>query len=898
MGTLAGAEIDAWLHGGGCVVTASDRAARALQLDFHSRRRAEGLSAWPAPGILDFASFARAPWAERAVDGRMLLNPAQEQSLWSAIADSENHLATVLEGPRHRLAAMAMQAHDLLCSYAPRYLREAARAGWDRDAGAFSGWLTEFDKICRDSNLLSPGCAPLELISLLKDDTTPHPPLLVAGFDRILPTQREQFDARGKWQQLATGDPASEIHFYKAPDSQAELDACAQWCMQRLEVDPGSRLLVISQEITSRRGEIERAFLRFAPPASTPLFEFSLGIPLRQAPIPRALHLLLKWLAAPLEENELDWLLSTGLATPSQEESAALQAYMRAVRRDSLQRTQWTLEAFISQQASIRHYHSTEKLPVSWIQRIMEARRQLTNLGARQQSPLDWAALVPQLLTAAGWPGEHRLSSAEFQALRRWEQALDTCGSLGFDGRRITWTEFLSGLARTLDETLFAPESRNAPIQIAGPAESAGLTANAIWFLGAGEDAWPVKGSMHPLLPLPVQREMTMPHSSPRQDWDLAHSVSTRLLASAPIINFSFAAQTKESETRPSRLITQIAGAPNELPPSMKSQSRPNPTAVSFMDASQIPFSRDTIEGGTSVLTSLSQCAFKAFATSRLDAKSWDPAEAGLTAAQRGQMLHSVLHAIWGGPPKGLQSLADLLTLPDRKAFVEGHVQTVLRDKMPHGVHDRMPPRYLDIEGLRLTRLVTEWLDYEAKRLPFSVAETEARRSISVAGLNLSLRLDRIDRLNDDSLLVVDYKSGDVSPKSWDLPRPDDVQLPLYAGFAIGSEEKLGGLVFAKVRAGNQEFAGSVENAAATLFPTLKGTSSLMRSRLTSARLNDWRHHIEQLARDFLAGRATVDPRKYPETCEHCGLQSLCRVQEREEFADDQDSTEEEAADE
>ena len=35
---------------------------------------------------------------------------------------------------------------------------------------------------------------------------------------------------------------------------------------------------------------------------------------------------------------------------------------------------------------------------------------------------------------------------------------------------------------------------------------------------------------------------------------------------------------------------------------------------------------------------------------------------------------------------------------------------------------------------------------------------------------------------------MIDYKSGDVSPKSWELPRPDDVQLPLYAGFALDRE--------------------------------------------------------------------------------------------------------------
>ena len=44
--------------------------------------------------------------------------------------------------------------------------------------------------------------------------------------------------------------------------------------------------------------------------------------------------------------------------------------------------------------------------------------------------------------------------------------------------------------------------------------------------------------------------------------------------------------------------------------------------------------------------------------------------------------------------------------------------------------------------------------------------------------------------------------------------------------------------------------------------------------------MNAWRDYIEQLARDFLAGRADVDPRDYPETCERCGLQALCRIQE------------------
>ena len=193
----------------------------------------------------------------------------------------------------------------------------------------------------------------------------------------------------------------------------------------------------------------------------------------------------------------------------------------------SLERTHWTLAAFLSQRCA------SELLPTPWVERITAAQRLLADFARRPQSPLDWAELVPRLLDDLHFAAARSLSSAEYQAVRRWQQAVESCGSLGFDGRRISWADFLSQLGRTLDETLFAPESRDAPIQIAGPAESAGLTADAVWFLGADEDAWPAGGSTHPLLPIEVQRETKMPHATPLLDWELAEAITNRLLAAA-----------------------------------------------------------------------------------------------------------------------------------------------------------------------------------------------------------------------------------------------------------------------------------------------------------------------------------------------------------------------------
>src|SRR6185312_3034777 len=400
-----------------------------------------------------------------------------------------------------------------------------------------------------------------------------------------------------------------------------------------------------------------------------------------------------------------------------------------------------------------------------------------------------------------------------------------TAGTLGFDGRRVPWQEFLGALARVLDDTLFAPESRDAPIQIAGPAESAGLTADAIWFRGANEDAFPPAPPMHPLLPASVQRQFAMPHATAQLDWELARTITTRLLHSTPEVYFSCARTVDGVDSRASRLVAQLAGAPQPLPAELAAPGVPAPLTVAFQDTSRIPFPPGEVKGGATVLTYQSQCPFKAFAIVRLAAQTWGPALPSLTPAQRGLLLHAALHAIWGGPPEGLRTLSDLQSLSDRGSFIADHVRRAFDRQIGKNLRARMPRAYFELEERRLVRLITAWLDYESARADFTVVRTEDSRTVHVAGLTLDLRLDRIDRLKDGSLLVIDYKSGNVTPRSWDPPRPDDLQLPLYARFALEEVAELGGLAFAKVRPGDLCFTGRVRNAQTTLLPSL-GTRS------------------------------------------------------------------------
>jgi ATP-dependent helicase/nuclease subunit B len=906
------ARIEAWLNSGGTVLAATERAVRSLVSAYHAARLQQGRTAWLTAAIFPWESWARDRWLERNRAGLMLLNPLQEQALWAQVIGK----SLAREGLLHplRLATAAQQAYRLLCGYSPNSLQASARTGWSGDAAIFSEWMEDFDSRCRREALISSSRLALELAEAYQRDATPspagqnrRPPLLLIGFDRLLTTQKSLLNAWGKWQYDEPGEATQSAQFLAAPDAASEVAACVRWLHAKLAENPAARLLIVTTALQERRGELERALLDASRPNTANLnFEFSLGVPLGQVTLARSAILLLRWLHEPLAEPELDWLLSSGHCATSSEEEIALAETMRELRQRGQQRPEWRLDDFATakdqdNQAS----HSPASHLSTWSARLLAARDLLREIPARQ-SPLEWVSIAAQLLQTLAWPGFRSLSSTAFQARERLEQILEECGSLGFNNSQMEWAEFVSTAAEAVSATIFAAESSDAQIQITEPLESAGQLADGIWFLGAHEENWPGRGQPHPLLPVALQRESEMPHASPQADWELAQRMTLRLLASAGEVVFSYAALSAETEARPSRMVARLVGHPTNLPPEIahseasQANSRSDLTET-FEDASLVPFPHEEIGGGSATLTRQSLCPFQAFATARLNADHWEPAEAGLNPRQRGQLLHSVLHRVWSGSAQGgISSLEDLQRIADLRPFTGKIVASVMRESFDpaqrNSIPRRFPSRYLELEAERLTQLVSEWLEYERERLPFVVAETEATREVTIAGLKLKLRLDRIDTLQDGRSLIVDYKSSEVGPSAWAGDRPDDIQLPLYATFA--APDNLEGLVFARVRSGQAKFCGRLRDALASLQPGLNKRNSLVSDPLTDRQLEEWRDHIERLGQDFLAGRAAVDPKDPAKTCASCHLHAVCRIYENQPLAAVIDEDEDDPSDE
>jgi ATP-dependent helicase/nuclease subunit B len=187
--------------------------------------------------------------------------------------------------------------------------------------------------------------------------------------------------------------------------------------------------------------------------------------------------------------------------------------------------------------------------------------------------------------------------------------------------------------------------------------------------------------------------------------------------------------------------------------------------------------------------------------------------------------------------------------------------------------------RFAEIEKQRLVRLARNWLEYEKTRGGFSVVAIEAKRPIAIGGLQFNARLDRVDETDDGRRIVIDYKTGTPSAGSMLGERPDEPQLPLYLCTA---EPAAAAVAFAQVKAGDMCFTALARDG--DLFPGIKALdASTYRNRYGSWQelVGAWHTDLARIAAGFAAGEAAVDPKQYPDTCRHCGLQPFCRIYER-----------------
>ncbi len=870
---------------GALVLTVNKRLARYLNEGFDRRMVGQGRGAWKTPAIYSLDGWLLRAAAQTGDEWR-LPGSFSAQRLWEKVIeqDGAGTALGLLQLPA--TARQAMEAHRLLVEYRA----EVKDVPLTEDHLAFLRWRKGYLEALADGDWLDPAALVGCIARVIGRGEFAVPArVALAGFDELNPAIQElcrAFAAVGCTVEACPPDGAPQGTLTRLPcaDVADEVRRAARWA-RRLVEDGEQRIGIIVPALERYRPLIERIFREeIDPPAQLNLdeqeekFSLSLGSSLaRQGMVTAALGLL--GCGTLLELDQASFLLrspffSGGLGEAGGRAEIETSLRRAGVRQLSLKR----LKSLIREGVESGRWR-----PLPALETLLRALE--TNLaGTGKQLPSQWAGHFTVVLGAAGWPGERALSSLDYQVFKAWqEHLLPALAALDAVSAPMARGEALRLLRRLAQEILFQPEGQSGPLQVLGVLEAAGIGFDHLWVMGLTEDSLPAPPRPNPFLPVSIQVAHRMPHASAARELEFAGKVMNRLLAGAPVVMLSHPVREGDCELRPSPLIAHLpAGevvlAPGNAPAALQLAKRPDLEQILDIEGPPM-IDPEPVSGGTSVLKDQALCPFRAFAHHRLAAKAIESPDIGLDAGTRGTLLHGVLERFW----EQTRSRAALQALSEAKLRqrIDDCVQAALDSHFGDRAGET-PRTLVDIERRRLGALVLEWLtEVELERSDFSVEELEKTHRECFGGLVINTKVDRIDRLDDGSRVILDYKTG--RPDLGDLlgERLLEPQLPVY-GVGEGGN-RLVSAAFAVVRSGECGFKGvarsggllpRVEEFAASKVADKHGIDDW------DALLRRWRDQLNQLGGDFLAGKAAVDPVDPVKACRYCDLASLCRINE------------------
>ena len=824
------------------------------------------------------------------------LSRLQERLLWRRVIDESlagDATAALLD--RDGLVDAAVEANALIETWAV-----ACGGGHNEDARQFLDWRAAFRRRCDALGWYDAARHQgWQIDSVVGGDLLPSA-IALAGFDRFNPQEQGLFDrlrAAGVTVDVEAFDAAAAPPRCLAfDDPERELAAAVAWAQAMFADRPAARVGIVIPELAKQRATLLRvldeafapATLRAAAADSPRPYNLSLGESLAEAPgIATALELLR--LAIPgARPTQGQWRGAFGAPWWAGGIDEALgRGHLDADLREHLP-PELDL-ATLLRRAWRQHFRD------GGLARTARALADLAAESARWRSrrlPSAWAEAFAAALDAVGWPGDRAASSREFQAQEAFAETLNALAALDDFAGRIGAGEAVTLLADHCREAIFQPRTEGRPrLQVLGILEAATESFDALWVCGMSDAVWPPPARPSPFLHPAAQRAAGSPNASSEVQFRFAAAIHARLLCAAPDVVMSWAVQDEGRAQLPSPLLdadpaaaaSAAAAAPCAASLAVRLRALAGEGAIEQLADRHAPPVADgeTVRGGTQLIRAQAACPAWGYFQYRLGARALKSPVEGLDSADRGTIVHAVLEAFWRDRDSTEVFAWDAPSLAMRIAeAVAAGITAFEADR-----DEALPPRFRALEATRLMALLGSWLDIERQRAAhFVVAGCEVERQLSLRGLPIRVVADRVDRLADGRLVIIDYKTGRAPALSaWASPRIAEPQLPIYA--AVDDGDPVAAVAFADLRARPPRFAGlAAENG---LLPGVGDVDSARRNFDAGAFpdwpavLSTWRARLLLLADEIHAGDAAVRVDN-PKALVYADVLPLLRLAERE----------------
>ena len=830
----------------------------------------------------------------------LTLSTIAETYLWEQAIETclAKHEAAALFDIRS-MAKSAIEANNLMLNW------QLAEADINHDfitqeTRQFLRWRHTFEDFCAKQNAIESARLTSLQIALFAQfqqqiihELALPKHIQLAGFDRITPLEARLFELlKGcgvQVEMMATHTQGqTEVKHFAAVDANSECRAAVAWAKQKLTENPKAQLAIISPALGSIRRELADLLddtfhsetLHSSLYETPRCYDFSLGLALTEHAIVHSALQLLRLAAskADLIFDEVTPLLQDVYWGSQQELDARAQLDAHLRRNMS---ASYHLESLIKQASKLQ---TNGILLDELLENLTQISRFQNQQGKQRQILSAWVTAFVQLLDELHWAKTRSLSSHEFQTQQAFLKCLKELSSLDAIFGNVSASAAVQKITELCNATMFQSEAKgDIRIQILGLLETPAVQLDAVWALNMNDQHWPPAVKLNPLLPADLQRNRGTPNASAAVQSQFASLLHQRLMTCAPEVIFSYATKEDERELRPSPLLEtqEDFKTPNTI--QTLTERLAQPASLQFLDDFIAPavLPDENIRGGVNLFAAQAKCPAWAFYQYRLGAAKLETPVDGLDTMSRGSLLHKVLQLFWLDCEtlSNLKALSPPLLNEKIDTAIEKSIQA-LSDEINYHI----PPQVLQIERNRLHQLMQAWLTLELERADFVVDACEKKFELDVEGLKLNLSIDRIDKLAEGGLVVIDYKtSAAVSNSSWAEDRISEPQLPIYVVLALKYEQVVA-VSFAKVRSDETKFIGlSAEQDVlpkVTALAKVRENSAFYGFGDWDALLEHWYTSLTNLAQEIKAGVAGVTISNEADLV-YCDVKPLLRLPER-----------------
>lgn len=862
------------IENGSHIITPTKGLAQSLQKVYAAQQIQQNKQAWPTANIISWYAWCHSLWQSLIFDSDqhpLLLHPAQSLELWCDVIHASRYAKQLLQ--LQATAKQVQAAYQLFKNWRIESIPE--HYFLNQDAFAFKVWMESYELRLKAKDWIDEANLADYLTESSSTIEVKAKQCILYAFDELTPAQQYLNEALTNQgldiQQYQPDDINLSVGVVNSQDERVEITALGSWVKHCYQEDPDARIGIVVPNLRVRRQSLLRQLERTLTPENYLLdgdskqspMTVSIGKPLTDYPMVHLVFCLLQLNGYRIQVDNLSVILRSPFIANHSEESVQRYKFDARVKRHGQPQISFKALNSIHDQLD-----EADQLPCFFA--ALKKFIGILEESIERQGMQQWSKTVFELLHCFGWPGDRPLNSDEYQTLETWNTCLEQMASLDVVTRPCHFSAVVTSLFSLCNETSFQPQTDDRNVFIMGTEGVSGMQFDHCWVLGLSDQVWPATDTLNPFIPVKLQQQAGIPNASAVSSLQSAKKLTTNIVRSAKHVVLSYPKADDVTVLRPSPVLEQY-------PDLTFSWNNDNEYTVAVFERQQLEYLHDAkapeitkdiaVSGGSALFKDQAACPFRAFAKHRLAARAIDTTDIGLAAIERGLILHRALQIVWQSinHSEYLRRMSDSVL---QQRITEAANKAV--DEYASASANTLQPRLYELEKQRLIVLVGEWMRIESERSEFSVEATEKGHHILFENITVHMRIDRIDKLADGRLVIIDYKTGDASVNAWFGERPQEPQLPLYA---ITCDGDVAAIAFAKLKTGDARFIGQTETEG--LLPGLKG---LEKTEWTT-QITQWRETLTGLANEYCSGVADVDP--MPGACRYCDLKVLCRISER-----------------